>query len=65
MLLMNKNGRIYDLPEQLAEKYVAVDLSTSREEIGDMLSLLRTPASASSESLDGCCNAFANYCPNR
>lgn len=66
MLLMNKSGRIYDVPDQMVEKYVATDWSASREAIDDMLSTLRKPASASSESVqDGCCNAYANYCPNR
>ncbi len=65
MLLINKSGRIYDVPEQIAEKYVARDLSSSKETIGDMLSTLRRPAEASRESsAAGCCNAFANYCPN-
>ena len=65
MLLMNKSGRIYDVPGEMAEKYVVNDSSASREVIGDMLSTLRKPASASPESaLAGCCNAYANYCPN-
>ena len=66
MLLMNKGGRIYDIPEQVAEQYVATDWSASREAIGDMLSTLRKPNEASHESLqEGCCNAYPNYCPNR
>jgi hypothetical protein len=65
MLLINKSGRIYDVPEHVAEKYVARDLSGSRETIGDMLSTLRQPAEASRESAAaGCCNLYANYCPN-
>lgn len=66
MLLINKSGRIYDVPEQVAEQYVAMDLSASKEAVGDMLSTLRRPASASPESaVEGCCNLYANYCPNR
>ncbi len=66
MLLINKSGRIYDVPENVASQYIAQDISTSKEAIGDMLSTLRKPASASPESaLDGCCNAYANYCPNK
>jgi len=66
MLLINKSGRIYDVPENVAEQYVARDLSSSREAVGDMLSTLRKPAAASPESqLEGCCNIYANYCPNR
>jgi hypothetical protein len=67
MLLMNKSGRIYDVPEQLAERYVAAKMNTSREAIGDMLSTLRKPASASSEiaSECGCCCVYSNYCPNK
>lgn len=65
---MNKSGRIYDVPEQLAEQCVTTKLSTSKEAIGDMLGQLRRSASASSEAaLDecGCCCIYANYCPNR
>lgn len=66
MLLINKSGRIYDVPEQVAEQYVAMNLSGSKEAVGDMLSTLRRPASASPESaVEGCCNLYANYCPNR
>ena len=46
MLLINKSGRIYDVPEKIAEQYVARDLSSSREAVGDMLSTLRKPASS-------------------
>jgi hypothetical protein len=65
MLLINKTGRIYDVPEQIAEKFVATGPSASREAIGDMLSTLRNPAT-SSETVhaDGCCNLYSNYCPN-
>ncbi len=67
MLLMNKSGRIYDVPEQLAEQYLAAKMSTSREAIGDMLSTLRKPATTSAEiaSECGCCCAYSNYCPNK
>ncbi|MBI5552260.1 MAG: hypothetical protein HY911_12195 [Desulfobacterales bacterium] len=65
MLLMNKGGKVYDVPEQIAAQYVATQWSGSREEIGDMLSTLRNPASAKFEAIDGCCNAYPNYCPNR
>jgi hypothetical protein len=65
MLLMNKTGRIYDVPEQLAEKYVATNLSSSKEVIGDMLNTLRKPASASLEAECGCCCVYSNYCPNK
>ncbi|OPX98952.1 MAG: hypothetical protein A4E60_02928 [Syntrophorhabdus sp. PtaB.Bin047] len=65
MLLINKSGRIYDVPEHVAENYVARDLSGSKESIGDMLSTLRRPAETSPESaVAGCCNVYANYCPN-
>lgn len=65
MLLINKSGRIYDVPEHVAESYVARDLSGSSESIGDMLSTLKRPAEASPESaVTGCCNVYANYCPN-
>ncbi len=65
MLLMNKGGKLYDVPEQIAEQYVAAQWSGSREVIGDMLSTLRKPATAGLEAIDGCCNAYPNYCPNR
>jgi hypothetical protein len=66
MLLINKNGRLYDVPDTVANEYVARDLGKTREAIGDMLSTLRKPESAPDESsLEGCCNAYANYCPNR
>jgi hypothetical protein len=66
MLLVNKKGRIYDVPGHVADKYVVTHSSASREQIGDMLSTLRSPAQASSESVaEGCCNLYANYCPNK
>ncbi len=65
MLLMNKSGRIYDVPEHLAEQYVATEWNASKEVLGDMLSTLRRPATASIESECGCCCAYANYCPNK
>ena len=65
MLLMNKGGLIYDVPEQVAEQYVATQWSSSREVIGDMLSTLQKPASAALESECGCCCVYSNYCPNR
>ena len=65
MLLMNKGGKLFDVPEQIAEQYMATQWSSSREEIGDMLSTLRNPTSADVDALDGCCNAYPNYCPNR
>ena len=64
MLLMNKGGKLYDVPEPVAEQYLATQWSGSREEIGDMLSTLRNPASAGFDAVDGCCNAVSNYCPN-
>ena len=65
MLLINKSGRIYDVPENVAEKYVARDLGSSKETIGDMLSTLRRPAEPSRESaVTGCCTVYANYGPN-
>jgi hypothetical protein len=64
MLLMNKGGRIYDVPEHLTEKYVVTNLSSSREVIGDMLSTLRNPTSVSLKAECGCCNVYSNYCPN-
>jgi hypothetical protein len=67
MLLVNKSGRIYDVPEQLAEEFVAANMSVSREAINDMLSTLRKPAPALPEedSECGCCCIYSNYCPNR
>lgn len=65
MLLMNKSGLIYDVPEQIAEKYVATHARSSREAIGDMLSTLNQPVSAALESECGCCCVYSNYCPNR
>lgn len=65
MLLMNKGGKVYDVPEQIAAQYVATQWSGSREEIGDMLSTLQKPASATLEAECGCCCAYSNYCPNR
>jgi len=65
MLLVNKGGKLYDVPETIAEHYAATRCSGCREEIGDLLSTLRNPASAEFDALDGCCNAYANYCPNK
>ena len=66
MLLINKSGRIYDVPDNVADQYVARDLGTTRQAIGDMLSALRKSGSApDGPAIDGCCNAYANYCPNR
>jgi hypothetical protein len=67
MLLINKSGRIYDVPEHIADKYVATGCSASREAVGDMLSTLRSQPSGSCESVhtQSCCNLYANYCPNR
>lgn len=67
MLLVNKKGRIYDVPEQIADKFVATGWSASRETLGDMLSTLRKQPSVSSESFraQDCCNLYSNYCPNR
>jgi len=65
MLLMNKGGKLYDVPEPIAEQYMATQWSGSREEIGDMLSTLRNPASADFDAEEGCCNVLTNYCPNR
>jgi hypothetical protein len=65
MLLMNKGGKLFDVPEHIAEQYMATQWSGSREEIGDMLSTLRNPAPADFDAVDGCCNAYPNYCPNR
>lgn len=64
MLLINKSGRIYDIPENVADQYVARDLAASREAIGDMLSGLKKPAAASIETASDCCKIYANYCPN-
>jgi hypothetical protein len=67
MLLINKTGRIYDVPEQVAENYIATGRSASREAVSDMLSTLRNQPSVSSESVQaqGCCNLYSNYCPER
>ena len=65
MLLMNKGGKVYDVPEQIAAQYVATQWSGSREAIGDMLSTLQKPASATLEAECGCCCAYSNYCPNK
>lgn len=66
MLMINRSGRIYDLPEEVADKYVATGSSASREAVGDMLAALNRPVSASPESVQmGCCNAYPNYCPNK
>jgi hypothetical protein len=65
MLLMNRGGKLYDVPEHIADQYVATQWSGSREAIGDMLSTLRNPASTQFVAEDGCCNAFPNYCPNK
>jgi hypothetical protein len=67
MLLVNKSGRIYDVPEQLAKQYIAAKMSQSREEIDDLLSTLRKPAAASPgvDSECGCCCIYSNYCPNK
>lgn len=64
MLLINKSGRIYDVPEQIAENYVAT--GANREAVEDMLSTLRDRSSLVSEKdqAAGCCNIYANYCPN-
>ena len=67
MLLVNKSGRIYDVPEQLAKQYMATKMK-SREEIDDLLSTLRKPATASAEIASaecGCCCIYSNYCPNK
>lgn len=40
MLLINKSGRIYDVPDNVADQCVARDLGTTRQAIGDMLSAL-------------------------
>lgn len=65
MLLMNKSGLIYDVPEQIAEKYVATQWNSSKEVISDMLSTLHKPASAEVAAECGCCCQYANYCPNK
>ncbi|MCE5243122.1 MAG: hypothetical protein ABFD98_07945 [Syntrophobacteraceae bacterium] len=66
MLLMNKSGRIYDVPEQIAQKYVATGAGADREAVEDMLSTLRNRSSLVSEKepAAGCCNIYSNYCPN-
>ena len=64
MLLMNKTGRIYDVPDQVAEKYIAT--STSREAVEDLVGTLRSRSTDSSEmEAAGCCNLYANYCPQQ
>lgn len=67
MLLMNKSGRIYDVPEQIANDYVATNWKASKEAVGDMLDILRSRPEVSSESIQamGCCNVYANYCPEK
>ena len=65
MLLINRSGRIYDIPDKVAENYVAAG-NVSREAVGDMLSTLRSEPQVSAESMQaaGCCNLYSNYCPN-
>jgi len=46
MLLINKNGRLYDVPDNVANECVARDPGKTREAIGDMLRTLRKPKSA-------------------
>ena len=66
MLLINETGRIFEVPEQVAEKYVVTNWKTSKEAVGDMLSALRSQPSVSSEAVQAdCCQLYANYCPNR
>ena len=66
MLLMNRSGRVYDFPEHLAREFVALDLSSSKETINEMLSTLRTTYSPMPEEDDcGCCCIYSNYCPNK
>ncbi len=66
MLLMNRSGRFYDVPEHLAEEFVALDLSSSRETINEMLGTMRASISPLPEEDDcGCCCIYSNYCPNR
>lgn len=67
MLLLNKSGRIYDVPEKLANQYIATKMGQSREELDDLLSTLRkpVPASAGVDSECGCCCIYSNYCPNK
>ncbi len=65
MLLMNKGGRLYDVPEHIAEQYVATQWNGATECYDDLLSTLRNQPSANFDTVDGCCNAYPNYCPNK
>jgi len=67
MLLINKTGRIFDVPEHVVERYVATDLNKSKEAAGEMLKTLRnrTEAFPEEEGPSPCCNAYANYCPQQ
>ncbi|MCE5335515.1 MAG: hypothetical protein LLG06_13105 [Desulfobacteraceae bacterium] len=65
MLLISKTGRIFDVPEQVAERYVATGFKESGEAVGEMLKTLHDRASVYSEE-EGpvpCCQLYANYCP--
>lgn len=65
MLLMNQSGRIYDVPDEITEKYVATGWNASREAIGNFLSVTNDSASMIDESECGCCCVYSNYCPNK
>ncbi len=67
MLLINKTGRIFDVPEQVAERYVATGLKESKEAVGEMLKTLqnRVEAFPEEEGPSPCCNAYPNYCPQQ
>ena len=66
MLLVNKSGRIYDIPDEVAEKYIVKETRNSREAVNEILGTLRRPDLASPQSVQtGCCNAYPNYCPNK
>ena len=66
MLLMSENGLVYDIPDDVSEKYLATTWNSLKESIGGFLSASEDPAPTESVVAEcGCCCVYSNYCPNK
>lgn len=66
MLLMNKSGRVYDVPDTISEKFIVTSWNASSASLKDFLCSSNEASPSTTNELDcGCCCVYSNYCPNK